>query len=70
MTMTTINHLIYNLLLRGLNSYVQDRSGKRQLIRMIIVFNYSGVSFLGKTPITAPFYFAGLNNSGDEDENG
>ena len=47
--MTIINRLKDNLLLYGLNAYIQG-SGKRQLIRIIIVFNYSGVSFLGKTP--------------------
>ena len=34
---------------------------KRQLIRIIIVFNYSGVSLLGRH-LTAFSYFAGFNN--------
>ena len=50
-TMIILKSLLSNLFLSGLNAYLKDRSEKRQLIRLriIIVFNYSGISLLGKT---------------------
>ena len=50
--MLSSNHnlSLYTKLMTVVNKEdIEDRSEKRQLIRIIIVFNYSGISLLGKT---------------------